>query len=277
MARRDITFSEYATAFYQIVDGSKTSKAEFVKDLLKMGLDGDGKDLINDMFPTITNEKGKSFIERNKADQLRKYLRGDNVISEIANNFEEYFDKKQYIEELEDFESSKLKEFAKSLQLGTNLNSIKEVKQAIADLYHSIITKASAHTNSKSSNTNDSKDVTISYTISEPEKKAVVKLCELIQYHLNDLKRLTIKISNKQFELQNLTDSSIDNTWKPHLEYEIKSIVKKFNDAYSGLKELCSNLVKLIEPKQKIDTEFSKLISFANNIDNSEYRAMSPN
>ena len=34
MSRTEIRFSQYATAFYEIIDGSKSKKAEFMKGLL---------------------------------------------------------------------------------------------------------------------------------------------------------------------------------------------------------------------------------------------------
>lgn len=113
-----------------------------------MGQSDNGKAIIEQEFPKETTPKGNTRIKPNKADMLRKYLRGKeegksgNDISNIAPDLEAYFDKKRYVEDLEQYENLKLKEFAKALQLEVNFNNPKAVKQAIADCYYSIIKNA---------------------------------------------------------------------------------------------------------------------------------------
>ena len=272
MPRTEINFSQYATAFYEVIDGSKSNKAEFMKGLLKMGLDANGRQIIEDMFPTVVNLKGQRIIEQNKADQLRKYLRGNNGIRDIANNLEASLYEDLYAEELEDYEDSKLIVFAKKLQLNTNFDNIDEVKSAIATCYHSIIEKASTKESSDSKNSKSCKDIVHSYTITEPEKKALLNLCELIKKVLRDLQYQTDKICKKQNELINLTNSEEDKRWKPHLVYEIESLKNHFDESYPELEKLCVDMVELLEPKRAIHPTFSTFISIANNIGNNEYR-----
>lgn len=272
----EINFSEYATAFYEIIEGKKGNKAEFVKALLKMGLNANEKGIINEMFPQVTTSKGENAIENQKADQLRKYLHGKNGISNIASELEGGFDEDLYIVELQDYEDSKLIEFAQKLKLDTDLDSIDEVRSAIAACYHSIINKASTKKNSKPNKTNDSKDIILSHTISKNEKKALLKLCELILTALRDLKNQTIEISNKQHELNNLTNSEEDKLWKPHLEYQIASAVKRFDEAYPKLEKLCADITKLLEPKKHISANFEAILLIAKNISNDEYKSMCP-
>lgn len=272
----EINFSEYATAFYEIIEGKKGNKAEFVKALLKMGLNANEKEIIDGLFPQVTTSKGENAIENQKADQLRKYLHGKNGISNIASELECGFDEDLYIVELQDYEDSKLIEFAQKLKLATDLDSIDEVRSAIAACYHSIIDKASTKKNSKPNKTNDSKDIILSYTISKTEKKALLKLCELIITALRDLKNQTIEISNKQHELNNLTNSEADKLWKPHLENQISSSVKRFDEAYPKLEKLCADITKLLEPKKHISANFEAILLIAKNISNDEYKSMCP-
>lgn len=146
MAEIEITFATYAELFFTIIEGRKGNIAVFVKMLLKMGQSKNGKAIINEKFPTETTSKGKTIIKPNKADILRKYLKGvekgGNGISNIAPDIEANFEQKLFIEQLDQYENSKLKEFAKALQLEVNLNNLTAVRKAIADCYYSIIEKA---------------------------------------------------------------------------------------------------------------------------------------
>lgn len=148
MAEIEISFAKYAQLFFTILEGGKGNKTFFAKMLLNMGQSDNGKAIIEQEFPKETTPKGNIRIKPNKDSNLRKYLldkedgKSGKGISNIAPDLEAYFDKKQYVEDLEQYENSKLKEFAKALQLEVNFNNPKAVKQAIADCYYSIIKKA---------------------------------------------------------------------------------------------------------------------------------------
>ena len=269
MAKNGTEFSKYAQTFYRIIYENKGQKAVFVKELLKMGL----------------TDEDKEYIKEINSDVLRKYLLGINDISNIVGNLETKFDdiefKERFCEELCELDEAKIIKFGHSLQLAENTCNIEEVSEAIAEYHVSIIKRAASKNrtfkkSSKDKVTIEKERIVQTYTISEAEKRSFVQLCKLIKEHLNDLERLTIKISNKQYKQKKLTASDIDKIRKLHLEYEIESVVKKFGETSSEIKVLCSDLVKLIVPKQRIDKEFLKLISFANNIDNDEYRVMDP-
>lgn len=281
MPRTEIRFSQYSTAFYEIIDGSKSNKAEFMKGLLKMGLNDNGRQIIEDMFPTVVNLKGQRIIEQNKADQLRKYLRGDNGIRDIASNLEASLDKKLYIKELKEYEKSKLIEFAQCLNLYENTDNINTISKAITKLYVSIIKaaatqKVSRSNRSKDNSKSDKHSIVLPYTITESEKKALLNLCELIKKVLRDLQYQTDKICKKQHELINLTDSEKDKRWKPHLVYEIESLKNRLDEIYPKLEKLCVDMVELLEPKKDIHPTFSTFISIANNIGSNEYRVTCP-
>ena len=288
MPKNGTEFSRYATTFHEIIDGKKTKMTIFTRDLLKMGLIPDDKDTINDIFPTLTNDKGKSFIEEPKAGLLRKYYHGTNDLTNLLPQLETEFDQKfitRYSKELQDYDDSKLIEFAHSYQLiddEDDEDDIDNVTKAIAELYVSIIKnvlnkKRAKPTISEDNHKSNNDSIVLSYTFTEGEKKAFVQLCNLIKNHLNDLKRRTLNIDEKQHKLKQLTDSDKDKILKSWVEYQIKSDEKKFDNISSEIKLLCSELIELIKPKQRIDRAFPKLISFANNIGNDEYRITNHN
>ena len=280
MTKNGTEFSRYATTFHEIIDGKKSKIAMFTKNLLKMGLVPDDKDTINDIFPTLTNDMGKSFIEESKAGLLRKYYNGKNGLTNLLPQLETEFDSEfiaRYSEELQDYDDSKLIEFANSYQLIVDEDDIDYVTEAIAELYVSIIKNVSTKKRSKTiisecnhKSNNDS--LVLSYTFTEPEKQALVRLCELIQLALRRIKSQTDKICNKQHELKNLTDSKDDVVWKPHLELEIASCIKRYEKDFSKTEALCAELAEFLEPKQGMNEDFPILISFANKIGNDEYR-----
>ena len=281
MSGAEITFSDYAIAFYEIIDGKKSDKAVFVKDLLKMGLGVNGIEIINDMFPELCNQRGEKVIEKNKADQLRKYLRGDNGIKNIANELKCNFDEASYCENLQEYDESKLVEFAKEFHLDADEEDIDEVSEAIAELYFSIIEAATTKNGIKPKRLkdevkSDENSIELSYTITDTDKNALINLFRLIKRTLSDLRHQTETICNKQHELEKLTGSETDNRWKPHLEYDIKSSVKHFDEAYSKIEKLCTDLIKLLEPKKDMESSIASLISIAESVKNDEYKSMCP-
>lgn len=279
-----VTFAEYATAFYQIIDGGKTPKAEFVKELLKTGLTEEDKDSIDRMFPTLTNDKGKSFIEKNKADCLRKYLRGENGIREIINMLVDEFDSEfqaRYIDELQYYNDSKLIEFARRFHLDIDEDEIENVLKTIACLYTHIVKNCSA---SKCSMPNISEvnpkseknSIVHSYTFTESEKQAVVRLCDLIKTALQRFKTQTDIICNKRYELSRSQTSESNEQIKRYHKSAIDLSLERFDKVSSEAEMFCTDLIDLLEPKQSMNKDFSRLISFANNISNDKYRITCP-
>ena len=282
MPKNGTEFSRYATTFHEIIDGKKSKIAMFTKNLLKMGLVPDDKDTIDDIFPTLTNDMGKSFIEEPKAGLLRKYYNGTNDLTNLLSKLETEFDSEfiaRYSEELQDYDDSKLIEFANSYQLIVDEDDIDYVTEAIAELYVSIIKNVSTRKRSKpiisEGNLNlDKNSIVLSYTFTEPEKQALINICGLLKDTLKGIKSLSRTISDKQHELTKLNDSEKDNRWKKYLEAEISSYVKQFDKVFAKLEQLCADLCALLELKQDMDEEYPKLISFSNNISNSKYRLM---
>jgi len=280
MTKKETEFSKYAQAFFEIIDGAKSRKALFVKDLLKIGLTDEDKDYLDDTFPSVTTSKGKKSIEKDKADQLRKYLRGDNDISDIVCQLETEFDeefRERYCEELQDYDDARIMAFAQVLNIDVSEDDIDIVTEAIAEYYSSIVIGSAIKKSRKGKKDKDEpildrSKVLLSYTLEESEKKALVKLCELIKTDLRRVKQQTDKICDKKHELNNLTTSEANERWKPHLESDIRSSEKRLNEAFTKLEKLCTDLVNLLKPKTDMDAAFPKLISFANNIGNDEYK-----
>ena len=283
MAKNGTEFSKYATAFYDIIEGGKCMKAKFVKMLLKIGLSDNGKKIIDGIFYTVTNSRGKDVIEKSQQDRLRNYLRGENDITDIADeiyaalNHENYDD---YIKELKDYEDSKLIEFAKSLQLNTDFNNIKAVRQAIAGYYYSIIKNASTEKDetskkSKDKPKSDEQNLIDSYTIKDDEKKAINNICTAIQVNLRQLQSQVEYISSKQHELGKFTDFEPNKQLKSHLEGEIESKTNKFNETHSDLVSKCADLNSILAPKKNMNKSFAKLISITSFFSSDENKEMS--
>lgn len=279
MTKNETEFSKYATSFYKIIEGEKSGKAKFVKMLLKMGLSDNGTKIIDELFPTEKTSKGNTIIKPEASDRLRKFLHGTNDISEIADEVYAALDHDNYgayIEALEDYEDLKLIKFAQALELDTDIKDINKVRYDIAAYYYSIIEKASTQKYSETNKTNASKDVIFSYTITDNEKKALVKLCELTNETLCDLKKQTDKISDKRHELKNLTDSAEDQSYKPYLVCVIDSLKESFDEDYPKLEQLCADLVELMKTKKGIHNSLDTIISIASNIHSEEYKITCP-
>ncbi len=283
MENNGTEFSKYATAFYNIIEGGKGGKAKFVKMLLKMGLTDEDKDYIDDTFPTVINSKGQNSVVKGKADVLLKYLRGDNDISYIVSQLETEFNlefRKRYIEELQDYDESKLTEFAKKLELDINADDSETVSNAIADYYSSLIERASTKKGgtskkSKDKPKSDEQNLIDSYTIKDDEKKAINNICTAIKADLRQLKSQVKYISSNQRKIGKLTDSDPDKLQKPHLEGFIESKTNKFNETYSDLVSQCLELNTIIAPKKKMNKSFATLVSITSILSSDEYKEMS--
>lgn len=264
-----ITFSKYATLFYKHIDGCKTPKALFVKDILKMGLSEEDRNYIDENFPTQINCKGKSSIEKNKADRLRKYLRGENGISEIVDELVSDFDlefQERYSEELQDYEDEKLINLAKELNLNIDTNNIETVAKDIAAIYSNLMKSQSKQTISM----NNSKDnnLRLSYTITADEKQEIKNVCSLIRRSLNEIEFIATGICRNQSELAKLSDTESNNVYKQQYEYNIKSAEEKLSEKYNGLETYCGDAMSIIEPKKHLLISLNDIYELSSEIIN---------
>lgn len=123
----------------------------------------------------------------------------------------------------------------------------------------------------------------MSYTITEPEKKALINICGLIKESLGSMKHMVDVINKKQSELKSLVKyeeyvNSYKNyaRWKAYLECEIASLGERFDKSYVELEELCVNIAELLEPKKRIHKSFDTIVSIARDISSDEYKITCP-
>lgn len=288
MAKNDTEFSKYAQAFHEVIDCNKTDIDFFTKDLLKMGLTDNDKELIDEMYPTTINKKGELSIADNKGGTLRKYYNGERYIRRLISKLETEFDpkvdtkfKQRYSEELQDYEESRIIEFAKKLELDIKEDDINKVSEAIADHYSSTVINEAAtkkgRTSKKSKDNpkSEEQNIAFSYTITDEEKKIVYNICTAIQANLRQLQSQFKYICSKQHELGELTDSELDKRRKPYLEGFIESKTNEFNETYSDLVSQCLELNTILAPKEKMNKSFAKLISITSFFSSDEYKEMS--
>ncbi|HOO07898.1 MAG TPA: hypothetical protein PLH83_15650 [Ruminococcus sp.] len=271
MSKSGTTFSEYATEFFEVIEGGKGNRAQFVKSLLKMGQSENGKELLDSLFPLVTTEKGQRVIDKRQSDRLRKYLRGENDITEITGDLEAGFDRNRFIEELKDYEEAKLLKFAHSLHLAEDTNELDDVLNAIAEKYYIIISGASARkrkwaNDSKGDRTADLNCTLRSYTLTDAEKRGLKNLCISIKGAWEELRFQEDKICRNRRELSRLTTSEKNSPWKRYLGFELDSAVNSYDQAFTRLKALCADLIGILTPKRKVNIIFEEIISLAQTV-----------
>lgn len=145
----------------------------------------------------------------------------------------------------------------------------------LADCFDKIIIDAISEesTNNLSTPKAENKDTIIaSYTVNESEKKALLNICESINKQLRSLRNQTDTICTKQYELNTLSDSSNDARCKSSLEYEIASLKIRFDKSYSELEKLCSNIMIILESKERKHIGADKIYDIASRISDDEYK-----
>lgn len=277
-------YSDFAKIIYSIVGGEKY---EFTIDLLKAGLNLAGVEYIKSLK---SDKSGKS--------RIRKFLSGDNDITEIAPEIVDYFHDDlfiQYIEEI--INESQYDEICEKIQEVSDNQIIIEdddVPGRLAEIYQDILNEAAKGKSSKVKNdvspvahnspkTSDNTvancmDISIiqSYTITELEKKAIKNICSLVNNSLRMIKFKTDEIERKQFELKNFTDSETDQLLKEHREYSLNMLKERFNASYSELEEKCADIVKLLESKKHLNKSLNKIYDIAHEIVSNKYKITHP-
>ena len=274
MPTNDIQFSQFADAFYNIIYGKRCNKDTFVKELLKLGQSEAGKIFINEMFPSYTSANGRNAIEKNKADMLRKYLRGDNGISDIAFELYANFDIEIFISELSAYEISNLNKFAKKFNLYKEDRTQSNL-QNIGVLYESILENASKSKGksvNKTSVTNTDDNVVNSYIITSAEKQASVNMCSEIKHHLNEIKHLTDKI----VENEKLSQSTNKQKWQDYLNTDLNSFRSSYDKSYSALKKSCKDLTNLLSSKKHLNKSIENIIQSTNAITEDKFTITKP-
>lgn len=261
MEKPETEFSKYATAFHEILEGGKGTLSVFVKSLLIMGQSENGKEIINELFPKKTTSKGKISVVDKAADRLRRYLSGRNDISDIADDIYACFDHAKYIDELEEYEDSKIIEFAQELKLDADLGDIDNVKRAIAEYYYSIIKNASTNKSSKPSKTAGSNDNVKSYIITEPKKQAIINICGIILETLDTIRLNTKSFESVRIDIEKFAKSEENQCLIEIREYKQASLEKTLQTDYEKLENVCADMVKIITPQIYILNSSEKLCS----------------
>ena len=117
-------FSDFAIILFRIQGGQKYA---FTRELLSTGLDTEGRKIVAEL---PDNENGRN--------RLRKYLAGTRNITEIAVQIQPHFEKRLFMECMEDWEDHYEKictEFGKAkIHI-----EIEDVPQRLAEIYHGIL------------------------------------------------------------------------------------------------------------------------------------------
>lgn len=218
-------FSDFAKIIYSIVGGEKY---KFTIELLKAGLSSAGVEYIK----TLRSDKsGKS--------RVRKFLSGDNDITEIASEIINYFDKLLFVDYIDEkFDESQYNEICEKFkEVSDNQLIIEEydVPQRLAEIYHDILNEAAKGKSSKvendvSSNTYDSEK--------SPDQINIVENHVIVEDHVNISLTQTYAIPESEDGVNN---SLINIYTITELE---KSIIKNIGNL------ICSDLRTI---KQKTD------------------------
>ena len=157
--------------------------------------------------------------------------------------------------------------------------NINNVFNRVADLLENIIKNAAnsqPQNNIKSESQPDS--IVDLYTITDDEKKAIKKVCEVINSHLKNIAYLTNRISDKERELNNIdNDADLDTfekkeRWKESLEVSLKSLKSQFDNDYAELEKLCLDFVKLCKNKKHIYRSIEQIYNITSNINDEKYK-----
>ncbi len=271
-------FSEFAKILFLIVGGNKY---EFTIELLKAGLNDNGVDFIKSLRSDVS---GKS--------RIRKFLSGKNDITEIASEIVGYFEERLFVDDIiEIFDESQYCEICDKFRKAFNNQIIIEeddVPQRLAEIYYDILNEAAkgksakVKSNASVDNTNTIDDTVVNsgivqtYTITESEKNAIKNMCKLINGALRNIKQMTAKINQKQFELKKITNSESDQRWKVYLECELKRLNERLNAEFSKLEDECKDIVKILESKKHLNVNLNKIYDIACGIGKDEYKITHP-
>ena len=299
MANKDTEFSKYAQAFHEIIDGKKTDMDIFTKELLKMGLTYNDKAYIDEKYPTYIDEKGECHFEDNKGDGFRKYYHGKRGLSQLIPKLETEFDEefqKRYCEELQDYNESKIIEFAQFLKIDVNEKNIEIVSEAIAEYYSSNVIESATKKSrkpkiieEKSNNTREAKDIIRKYTLSPEEKNDILIICEQIDkdlqlldhyakeyFHykdeldsgniyegleLTDEMMIFLTEKEKMFQREKVKpiDDKLKNQFKEAGKSHLSSASTKYDYQYLELQEHCSDLLIITANKIKVNDNIKRI------------------
>lgn len=273
-----MTFQEIITLLYVNSAYFKT-QSKFLSDLLKGSVDDSNKVSLSDSAlkgffqgNNITNLAHQLFTAGFSIDNLSNYIESlYEKPHKDTPTYKEKFKGKTYKEAL--YERAK-KKFSAITQ--DNMSTV------LAEQFYKILEDA-CNTYTATDSKNDveqlkPKDstITLSYSITESEKKEITNICNLINSAFHKVEFYTKDISKKQFEIKNLTDSEMDQNLKEYLELDVDSQKKSFNDSYTELEQICSDYVRLYGAKKHLHICLKKIYDIANGISDNKYKITCP-
>lgn len=108
------------------------------------------------------------------------------------------------------------------------------------------------------------------YFVDEKEKSAISNNCKEVLHALEDIKYETDRIDKLQWEIKNASDASDPPLWKEHLQFELDHLISKLEKEFAVLRNLCFELISLLDQKKHLYTDMAKLSEIAHKlIDNS--------
>ena len=297
MSEKSKELSKYIQLAHEVLDGNKTQLDLFTKDLLKIGLLDEDKDTLNDEFPSYTGADGNLHIAKGKGGDLRNYYHGKRGLSKLLPKLGTEFDEEfidRYSEELQDYDDSKVVEFAHRLHLAEGTDDINKVSKAIAEHYSAIMKEEAPPKRRKSKESKDKPMTDVNsleraYSFTDTEKKTLRNVLGAIVKELHELEHLTKTIDAtqgkilEQTEINKPNDAEADEHSKDKAEYMRDyfvsaklPLVKRFSETYSRIEKLCADMIELLEPKKDMNKAFSTLILIASNISIGKYKCMEP-
>lgn len=266
-------FAEFIQTLHGIV-GKGIRQALFTETILKQIVSKEAKIDRSDSaykgyYKGLAEGKGKE--KRIVGDQINKF----------AQDMIPYLDKEKFIDYLKglEFNMTAKNQLCDSFRKVIPDININNVFNRVADLLENII-KNAANSQPQNNIKSESQPDTIVdlYTITDGEKKAIKKVCEIIDSRLKNIYYLTNKISDKETELNNIdNDASLDNLkakkrWKETLEYNIKLLKSQFNDDYAELEKFCLDFIKLCKNKKHLHKNIEEIYNIVSNISDEKYK-----
>lgn len=273
-----MTFQEIIKLLYVSSGYSKTQSA-FLSKLLKGCVDNSNKIFLSDSAlkgffhgNNITNIAHTLIEAGLSVDKISKYI--ESLYEKQHNDsltYNKRFNGKTYKDSL----------FEEAQKIFPDITE-DNMSTVLANEFYKIIEDA-CNKDTATDSTNDveqldSKDstITLSYSITELEKKEIKNICRLIDSALSKVRLYTKDISERQFKIKNLTDSESDQNFKEYLESDVVSRKKSFNDCYTELEQICSDYVRLYGAKKHLHICLKKIFDIANGISDNKYKITCP-
>lgn len=266
-------FAEFIQILHGII-GKGKGQVEFTETILKQIVSKEAKidrsaSAYKGYYKGLTEGKGKE--RRIVGDQINKFTQ--DMIP--------YLNKEKFINYLKglEFNMTAKNQLCDNFREAIPDINIDNVFNRVAELLENIINNC-ANPQNRNNIKKESHQTSIvdMYTITDDEKKAIKKVCEVINSHLKNIAYLTNRISDKERELNNIdNDADLDTfekkeRWKESLEVSLKSLKSQFDNDYAELEKLCLDFVKLCRNKKYLHRSIEQIYNITSNINDEKYK-----